>query len=90
MHGRTCDFQQRWHHVMNDEAWDKVNDTKWRNNVASGHQRQRRSGSQDLDGAKHARCTGQKRIIAPGSHQRKLKWRRGKNTLGRPAGLAPI
>ena len=85
MHGRTCDFQQRWHHVMNDEAWDKVNDTKWRNNVASGHQRQRRSGSQDLVGAKHARCTRQKRIIATGSHQRKLKWRRARNPLGRPA-----
>ena len=65
MEGR--DFQQRWHHVMHDEAWDKVNDTKWRNNVASGHQRQR-SGSQDLDGAKHARWTGQKQIIVPGSH----------------------
>ena len=83
--GRTCDFQQGWHHVMNDEAWDKVNDTKWRNNVASGHQRQRRSGSRDLDGAKHARCTGQKQIIAPGSHQRKLKWRGARNPLGRPA-----
>ena len=93
--GRICDFQERWHHVMNGEAWDKVNDTKWRNNVASGHQRQRRSGSHDLGGAKHTKCTGQKQIIAPGSHQRKLKWRRGKNTLGRPqgprpAGLAPI
>ena len=83
--GRTSDFQQRWHHVMNDEAWDKVIDTKWRNNVASGHQRQRRSGSQDLDGAKHARCTGQKRIITQGSHQRRLKRKGARNPLGRPA-----
>ena len=42
--------------------------TQWGNNVASGHQRKRRSGSHDLGGAKHTRCTGQKQIIAPGSH----------------------
>lgn len=83
--GRTWNFQQRWHHVMNDEVWDKVNDTKWRINIASGQQGQGRSGARVLDGAKHKRCTGQRQGIAPGSHQRKTKSRRARNTLGRPA-----
>ena len=82
---RTWDFQQRWHHMMNDEVWDKVNDTKWRNNVASGQQGQGRSGARVLNGAKHKRCTEQRQEIAPGSHQKKMKWRRARNALGRPA-----
>ena len=85
--GRTSDFLQKWHHVMNDLAWDKVNDTKWRNNVASGHQRQR-SGSHDLGGAKHTRCTRQTNNCTRKPPE-KIEVERSQK-CPRPAGLAPI